>query len=138
MCKRIQKKLFVIVSTIVIGSFGLTACGGTEQDSGANTNNGLVGTWEMTEIAAGTEQISAEDYMQSADVNQVPVLTFEEDGSVNLVVDGDSGKGTWVEENGTYSITYQANGNEVTEPLKTDGSTLTMEQDGYTLTYEKK
>lgn len=136
MCKRIQKKLLAVVFATAIAGFGLTACGGSDQNSGAD--NGIVGTWEMTEIAAGTEQVSAEDYMQSADVNQVPVLTFEGDGSVSLTVDGDSGKGTWSEENGTYSITYQTNGDEVTEPLETDGSTLTMEQDGYTLTYQKR
>ena len=136
MCKEIQKKLFAIVLAIVIMGFGLTACGGNNQTSG--TDNRIVGTWEMTEITAGTEKVSAEDYMHSADVNQVPVLTFEGDGAVTLKVDGDSGKGIWAEENGTYSITYHTDGNEITKSLKTDGATLTMEQDGYTLTYEKK
>ena len=67
----------------------------------------------------------------------MPVLKFETDGSVTLDVDGASGTGTWSEKNGNYSITYKTDGEEHTQSVDMDGSTLTMRQNGYTLTYTR-
>lgn len=130
-----KKNALALIVAIVL-CIGLAACGTDDQKKGGNT--AIVGTWQLTEIAAGSSKISAEDYLKSANVDKGPVLTFEDSGKVTLDVDGDSGSGTWTEEGGAYSITYQSGDQEVTEAVAMNGSTLKMEQNGYTLTYEKK
>ncbi len=120
---------------LVLGCLLLAACGSEQQTGG---NNAIAGTWEMTEISTGASQMSAEDYRKSADVQKVPVLGFETDGSVTLEVDGHSGSGTWTEKNGSYSLTYRRDGEEQTQSIDMKDSVLTMEQDGYTLTYQRQ
>ena len=131
---RTKHHLFFI-SVLMLLCLFLASCGSDQKTGG---NNAIAGTWEMTEISSGTSQMSAEDYMKSADVEKVPVLKFETDGSVTLDVNGDSGTGTWAEENGNYSITYKTDSEEHTQSVDMDGSMLTIKQNGYTLTYERQ
>ena len=99
---QMKKNIPALILAMVL-CIGLAACGAGDQKKGGNT--AIVGTWELSEIAAGSSKMGAEDYMKSADVDKVPVLTFEDDGKVTLDVNGDSGTGTWAEEGGAYSIT---------------------------------
>lgn len=115
--------------------FLFTAC---SDNNGAGQNSQIMGTWQMTEITAGNRQVSAEEYQKAASVTRPPVLTFEESGAVTLDMDGESGTGTWTQEGADYSITYKRGDKEKTVPLELNGSQLTMDQDGYTLTYEKR
>ena len=126
-------RLLGLISVFLL-CFLFTACG----DSQAGENDQIVGTWQMTEITAGNRQVSAEEYQRAASVNRPPVLTFEGSGKVTLDMDGVSGTGTWTQEGAGYSITYKRGDREKTVPLGLSGLQLTMEQDGYTLTYEKR
>ena len=132
---QMKKNIPALILAMVL-CIGLAACGAGDQKKGGNT--AIVGTWELSEIAAGSSKMGAEDYMKSADVDKVPVLTFEDDGKVTLDVNGASGTGTWAAEGGAYSITYKSGDDDVTKSVELDGSTLKMEQNGYALTYEKK
>lgn len=131
-----RKKQILLTAVMTALLCALLAACGSEQNVGGNT--AIAGTWEMTDISTGVKQMSAEDYKKSAGVSKAPVLVFEKDGAVTLEVDGDSGSGTWTEENGNYSITYRTEGEDHTQAVEMDGSKLTMEQNGYTLTYERQ
>lgn len=134
MYQKIRSKLLFFIPTLIL-CFFFTACSGGQEKGG---NDAIAGIWEMTQITAGNSQVSADDYMKSADVTRVPTLTFESNGNVTLEVDGDSGSGTWLEKGGQYTVTYKSGEEEVTKQVEMDNGTLTMEQDGYTLTYERK
>lgn len=134
MYHKLRSKRIVIIPALIL-CFLFTSCDSGQEKGG---NGAIAGTWEMTRIAAGNEEISAADYMKSADVKQVPVLCFESDGKVTLDVEGVSGSGTWLEQNGQYTITYTSGGKDVTKQISFDNDTLVMEQNGYTLTYERK
>lgn len=135
MCHK-KKYSFLSFFLVLILCLMFTACGG--QENSAGDSDAIVGTWEMTEITAGSSQVSAAEYMKAANVSKVPVLTFEGSGKVTLELDGDSGSGTWSNENGAYSISYGSGEDETVKALDVNGSRLVMEQDGYTLTYEKR
>ena len=130
-----DSKVFAFILILIMGLLFVSCSPGREK--GGST--AIVGTWEMVQITAGSSQVNAEDYMKSANVNQVPVLSFEEDGTVTLKTDSSSGSGTWLEQNGQYTITYQSSDREdVTKKVDLSNDTLTMEQNGYILTYERK
>lgn len=126
-------KMLGLISVFLL-CFVFTACGNQQ----AGENNQIVGTWKMTEITAGNRQVSAEEYQKAASVSSPPVLTFETSGEVTLDMDGESGTGTWTQEGAGYSITYKRGDKEKKVPLDLNGIQLTMDQDGYTLTYEKR
>lgn len=128
--KRVRRFAFLSVFFLCLS---LTACGGSQAGAG----DPIVGTWEMTEIAAGNKQVTSQEYKKAADVSRVPVLTFEENGEVSLDMDGESGSGTWTSEGGQYSITYKRGDEETNVALEMEEGMLIMEQDGYILTYEK-
>lgn len=127
-------KMLGIISIFLL-CFLFTACFGNNE---TGESNQIVGAWEMTEITAGNRQVSAEEYQKAASVSRPPVLTFEGSGEVTLDMDGESGTGTWTQEGTAYSITYKRKDGEKTVHLELNGIQLTMEQDGYTLTYEKR
>lgn len=112
-----------------------TACSSGGQ---VDENSPVVGEWKMAEITAGSGQVSAEEYREAAHVSQVPVLTFEKDGTVTLDMDGTAGAGTWMQEGDGYVVVYKRGDNETSVQVDMQGSSLVMEQDGYTLTYEKR
>ncbi len=132
---RIKHKLLLLSFTFLLCA-GLAACGSDSGNQG--DGSAVAGTWKMTEITAGARQVDAEEYKEAAGVSNVPTLTFESGGKVTLDVDGKTGDGKWTESGGNYSITYKRGDQEVTERVEIDGSSLTMKQDGYTLTYEKR
>ncbi|MCQ4635855.1 lipocalin family protein [Anaerovorax odorimutans] len=132
---QMRNKAIALILAMVL-CVGLSACGQGSQKKGGDT--AIVGTWELSEIGTGSSKMSADDYMKSAEVSKVPALTFEDDGTVTLDVDGNSGTGTWLEESGSYSITYKSGDEEVKKDLELTDSSLKMEQDGFALTYRKK
>lgn len=129
------KNPILAAALIVTLCLALAACGSNEKKGG---DTAIAGTWEMTKIASGSSTLNAEDYLKSANAKQTPVLTFEEDGQVSLDIDGNSGTGTWLEEGGAYKITYTSGEDEVTKDLEVEGDTLKLEQQGYTMTFQKK
>lgn len=128
----IRRKTVILLSAALF-SFLLAGCGGPKE--GSET---VAGRWEMTEITAGAGQVAADEYKKAAGVNQVPILTFEENGEVTLDMDGETGTGTWGQEGLYYYIKYTRDGKEATETIRLEDGAMVMEQDGYTLTYEKR
>ncbi|MCI9596300.1 MAG: hypothetical protein HFE75_03180 [Firmicutes bacterium] len=127
---RKQKAAILLAAEFL--SLLLAGCGGPKE--GSET---VAGHWEMTEISAGARQVAADEYKKAAGVSQVPALTFEETGEVTLDVDGDTGTGTWEQDGLYYYIKYTRDGEENTQAIKMEDGTMVIEQDGYTLTYEK-
>lgn len=133
--KRIRNSIFALTLVIIL-CIGLAACGsGDEKVSGSSA---VAGAWQMTSIEKGGKKTSAEDYLKSANAEKVPVLTFKDNGAVTLEVDGDSGTGTWESSGGQYTLTYKSDGEDVVKEITLDGNQLSMEQNGFRLTYEKK
>lgn len=129
----IMRRLLALISVFIL-CFSFTACG---SDGQAAADDPIVGTWEMAEITAGNRQVDAQEYRKAADVSRAPALTFEADGTVTLDMDGESGVGTWTQEGGRYTITYRRGDRETSTGLNLTEGLLIMEQDGYTLTYQK-
>ena len=130
-----KHKLLAIVFVLSL-CFGLAACGSGGEKTGGSS--AVSGTWTMTEIARGSSQVSAQDYMKSAETDKVPTLTFENGGKVTLDANGNTGEGKWIEENGKYTITYKKGEDEMNKEVKLQDNKLIMEQNGYLLTYEKQ
>lgn len=130
----IRRRLLAFLSVFIL-CFSFAACGSSDQ---AGEGDPIVGTWEMSEITAGNRQVGAQEYKEAADISRNPVLVFEANGTVTLDMDGESGAGTWSQEGGRYSVTYKRGDEETSTELDMEGELLIMEQDGYTLTYERQ
>lgn len=131
--KRNRKRKAAIFLSAAFCGFLLAGCGGPLE--GSET---VAGRWEMTEITAGARQVAADEYKKAAGVSRVPILTFEENGDVTLDMDGDTGTGSWEQDGLYYCIKYTRDGEENTQAIRMEDGAMVMEQDGYTLTYEKR
>lgn len=131
--KEKRKRKVAIFLSAAFFSFLLAGCGGPQE--GSET---VAGRWEMTEITAGARQVAADEYKKAAGVSRVPILTFEENGEVTLDMDGETGTGSWEQDGLYYCIKYTRDGEEGTQAIKMEDGAMVMEQDGYTLTYEKR
>ena len=132
---RIRNSIFALTLVMIL-CIGLASCGsGDQKKSGSSA---VAGTWQMTSIEKGGKKTSAENYLKSANASKVPTLTFEDNGSVTLDVDGDTGTGTWENANGQYTLTYKSDGEDVVKEIVLEGDQLSLEQNGFRLTYEKK
>ncbi len=121
---------------IILFSLTLVSCG--DGDGQSDRTSPVIGTWEMTAISVNGRELDAAAYMKAAHVNQVPTLTFEKNGKVTLETDSHSGRGSWREEGIRYTVNYIRNEKETEVPVRIEDSVMTMEQDGYLLTYERK
>lgn len=124
--------------SVLLGLFCLILMVSCSSGNKTGGDNAIAGTWEMESIAVGASQVSAAEYLKSAHTKKVPVLIFEENGTVTLEIEGASGTGTWTEENGHYSIVYGTGEDTVTKDIQYNDTSLTLEQNGYILTYTRK
>ena len=122
--KKHTKKLVVLITVLML-LFTVTACGGGSSDSQ------FVGQWEATNISySGIE-------MSPADAGLEFSVDVKDDGSVTAVTNGEEeGEGEWTEEGDTITIT-DGSGSELTGTMDGDKLIIDFGED-FLVTMEKK
>lgn len=128
--KRTMKRLAgIVLSVMLIGSAALlSACGDSSDDP-------VVGTWEMSGVSALGQEMTIEQFLETTNTDEVPTITFNSDNTVEADMMGTQGQGEWKLQDEAYVVTDDSSA-ELTFELK--DSTLSVEQGGATLEFEKK
>ncbi len=128
--KRTMKRLAgIVLSVMLIGSAALlSACGDSSDDP-------VVGTWEMSGVSALGQEMTIEQFLETTNTDEVPTITFNGDNTVEADMMGTQGQGEWKLQDEAYVVTDDSSA-ELTFELK--DSTLSVEQGGATLEFEKK
>lgn len=109
----------------------LVACGGGDGDTSA------AGTYNLTNMNAGGVSMDIAQIREQAGIEVNIVLELKEDGNFSLDMSAlgtnENISGTW--KGDSTSVTMTSEGQDVVATI--NGTTLTMEQDGQSLTFEK-
>lgn len=94
------KKISVLAAVLVMVSMILASCGG-----GTLKDDPAVGSWEMTEVEYSGQTISADQLKSTGQMDTMPKLTINEDGTCTFEFNGENGQGTVAAgEDGKYDI----------------------------------
>lgn len=125
--KRKHALLTAILSVMLL--LMLSACGTASEDP-------IVGTWEMTEVSALGQKMTAEEFLESMEAgSEIPQITFKDNYTVKAEMIGSQGTGEWERDDDAYLVTDDTSAS-LTFKLKDD--TLRVEQGGATLKFERK
>ena len=137
-----KKLLALMMGAAVALCIGLVGCSGSGGGGGAQEEQSLAGVWDIQNVdelleasmgASGTELPEAAKKMAVEIFPEICFMNMSEDGTFQLVAMTQSVEGTW-EQNGS-DVTLTAEGTPITGKL--DGNTITIEQGGTKMVFEK-
>lgn len=141
--KRMRTKKHVLSLLMALAMvLSLAACGGSDNNTTNNDNPSdkpsIAGTYHLTKVNAGGVNMDVAQVSEQTGIEVKVPLILKEDGTFSLDMSslgtGESVSGTWKEDGSNAILT--AEGQDI--PATIDGKTLSMEQNGQSLTFEKE
>ena len=124
--KKVKKKLSLLLVVVLACSAMMVGCGSKKSSNVEGT------TWKATgAIDPDGNEITEEDFVA---VFGETTYEFKKDGELVLSAAGQYVDGTWSQEDS--EVTIDAGG--ITATATVDGDTMTLENGGSTVTFEKK
>ena len=124
-----KKRVLTFLMTLVM-IVSLAACGGG--------GKGPVGTYNLTKMGSGGEEISIDDLSALAGEEVKIVLNLTEDNKFTLDMgiwgEEETVRGTWKMDGDSLSLSAQGDDLSVTY----DGKTIVLDMEGESLTFEKQ
>lgn len=129
-----KKRVLAFLMTLAM-IFSLAACGGS---GGSGGGESPAGTYNLTKMSSGGEEISMEEMSEIAGMDVGMTLELTEDNKftmdMGVLGDGENVSGTWKMEGD--SLILSAEGDELS--VDYDGKTIVLDMEGEGLTFEKQ
>ena len=129
-----KKQVLALLMTLVM-IFSLAACGGS---GGSGGGESAAGTYNLTKMSSGGEEISMEEMSEIAGMDVGMTLELTEDNKftmdMGVLGDGEKVSGTWKMDGD--SLILSAEGDELS--VTYDGKTIVLDMEGEGLTFEKQ
>ncbi len=124
-------KIVSLILALLLVCASLAACGEDASD------DPVVGTWELTKVSALGQEMSAKEFLKSANYEDkgTPAITFNGDYSVKVDMLGTKGEGKWELKDNKYHVTDDTSS---TLDFTLENEILSIEQSGATLEFEKQ
>ena len=129
-----KKRVLALLMTLAM-IFSLAACGGS---GGSGGGESPAGTYNLTKMSSGGEEISMEEMSEIAGMDVGMTLELTEDNKftmdMGVLGDGEKVSGTWKMDGD--SLILSAEGDELS--VTYDGKTIVLDMEGEGLTFEKQ
>ena len=129
-----KKRVLALLMTLAM-IFSLAACGGS---GGSGGGESAAGTYSLTKMSSGGEEISMEEMSEIAGMDVSMTLELTEDNKftmdMGVLGDGEKVSGTWKMDGD--SLILSAEGDELS--VTYDGKTIVLDMEGEGLTFEKQ
>lgn len=132
-----KKRVLALLMTLAM-IFSLAACGGSGGSGGSGGGESAAGTYNLTKMSSGGEEISMEEMSEIAGMDVSMTLELTEDNKftmdMGVLGDGEKVSGTWKMDGD--SLILSAEGDELS--VTYDGKTIVLDMEGEGLTFEKQ
>ena len=132
-----KKRVLAFLMTLAM-IFSLAACGGSGGSGGSGGGESPAGTYNLTKMSSGGEEISMEEMSEIAGMDVSMTLELTEDNKftmdMGVLGDGEKVSGTWKMDGD--SLILSAEGDELS--VTYDGKTIVLDMEGEGLTFEKQ
>ena len=129
-----KKRVLALLMTLAM-IFSLAACG---DSGGSGGGESAAGTYNLTKMSSGGEEISMEEMSEIAGMDVSMTLELTEDNKftmdMGVLGDGEKVSGTWKMDGD--SLILSAEGDELS--VTYDGKTIVLDMEGEGLTFEKQ